>query len=67
MILYYKNISLKNISANIEGIHYVEEWRPISGYEGCYEISSFGRIKSLARTKINNGRSVPVNEKILKQ
>lgn len=26
-----------------------EEWRPINGFEGFYEISSFGRIKSLSR------------------
>jgi hypothetical protein len=26
-----------------------EEWRDIKGYEGVYQVSSFGRIKSLAR------------------
>lgn len=26
-----------------------EVWKPIKGYEGCYEVSSFGRVKSLAR------------------
>lgn len=26
-----------------------EEWRPIKGYEGLYEVSSFGRVKGLAR------------------
>lgn len=25
----------------------VEEWRPIKGYEGLYEVSSLGRVKSL--------------------
>lgn len=30
----------------------VEEWRPIKGYEGLYEVSSLGRVKSL-----NYGRS----------
>src|SRR6266446_635838 len=24
-----------------------EEWRPIAGYEGLYEISNFGRVKSV--------------------
>ena len=24
-----------------------EEWRPIKGYEGLYEVSNFGRVKSL--------------------
>lgn len=27
-----------------------EEWRNVPGYEGMYQISSFGRVKSLART-----------------
>lgn len=27
-----------------------EEWRPIPGFDGAYEISSLGRVKSLART-----------------
>ena len=26
-----------------------EEWRPIPGYEGAYEVSSFGRVRSLDR------------------
>ena len=26
-----------------------EEWRPITGYEGCYEVSNFGRVRSLTR------------------
>lgn len=30
-----------------------EIWRPVPGYEGIYEVSSLGRIKSLAR-KTNN-------------
>jgi hypothetical protein len=33
---------------NTEAAH--EEWRPVSGYEGFYEASSAGRIKSVART-----------------
>jgi hypothetical protein len=53
-------------------LYLVEEWRTIPGYEGLYEASSLGRIRSLARTRTNgtsvkNGagiRSVPA--KILK-
>ncbi len=26
-----------------------EEWKEIGGYEGLYEISSFGRVRSLDR------------------
>lgn len=27
----------------------IEEWRPIEGYEGIYEVSSYGRVRSLDR------------------
>lgn len=33
-----------------------EEWRPVVGYEGQYEVSNHGRVKSLSR-KVWNGRS----------
>lgn len=29
-----------------------EEWRPIKGFEGLYEISTFGRIKSLPKKQV---------------
>jgi hypothetical protein len=28
----------------------LEEWRPVVGYEGLYEVSSLGRVKSLPRS-----------------
>ena len=35
----------------------IEEWRPVVGYEGVYEVSSFGRVRSLDRwVKANSGR-----------
>lgn len=33
----------------------VEVWKPIKNYEGCYEISNLGRVKSLAR-QVKGGR-----------
>ena len=30
---------------------FTEHWRAISGYEGYYEVSSFGQIRSLDRTR----------------
>jgi hypothetical protein len=30
----------------------VEIWKPIPGYEGLYEVSNLGRVKSLRRNKI---------------
>jgi hypothetical protein len=41
-----------------------EMWKPVSGWEGLYEVSSYGRVKSLARMTSSGNRSVP--ERILK-
>ena len=44
-----------------------EEWRDVVGYEGLYQVSSEGRVKSLERTFIDNsGRKRTVKERILK-
>lgn len=44
-----------------------EEWRPVKDYEGLYEVSSLGRIKSLERTVWDNrGYYRTVQERILK-
>lgn len=40
-----------------------EKWKNIKNYEGLYQVSNFGRIKSLKRTANNNHI---VKEKILK-
>ena len=44
-----------------------EEWREISGWEGLYEVSNQGKIRSLARvvTK-SNGVKQPVKARILR-
>ena len=42
----------------------IEEYRAVKGYEGLYEISNFGNVKSLERT---NSMSRRVKERILKQ
>ena len=49
----YKNLSLENLEN--------EEWRDIEGYNGKYQVSSLGRVKSL---KDNKGNS---RDKILSQ
>jgi len=44
-----------------------EEWRDIKGYEGLYQISNMGRVKSLERIIIrNNGSKLSIKEKIRK-
>ena len=41
----------------------MEEWKDIKGYEGLYQISNKGRVKSLAKEIItNNGYSVCVKK-----
>jgi len=42
-----------------------EVWKDISGYEGFYQVSNLGRVKSLARTAIRGGRPYRIKEKIL--
>ena len=39
-----------------------EIWKDVQGYEGQYQVSNLGRVKSIKR-KLNNGRTV--NEKML--
>jgi hypothetical protein len=42
-----------------------EVWKDIPGYEGLYQVSNLGRVKSLERFKDNNGGLVRVPEKIM--
>lgn len=43
-----------------------EEWRPVVGYEGLYEVSNLGRVKSLPRKVNNKNASWVSKERILK-
>ena len=44
-----------------------EIWKDILGYEGSYQVSNLGRVKSLARNRIGRGGSVcNVQERILR-
>jgi hypothetical protein len=46
----------------------VEEWREVPGYEGFYEASNFGRIRSVSRNVRQwRGGVKPVQGRILKQ
>ena len=47
---YYKNLSLKNIVyKNDEGIECIEQWKDVFEFEGLYQVSDLGRVKSLSR------------------
>jgi len=44
----------------------MEEWRDIPGYEGSYQVSDLGRVKSLARIILrNDGTTDPKKDRIL--
>lgn len=44
-----------------------EIWKDIVGYENLYQVSNFGRVKSLARIVSNGAGKRNVEERILKQ
>jgi hypothetical protein len=43
-----------------------EIWKPVSGFEGYYEVSNCGRVRSLARVVKRGNHLCPVAEKVLK-
>lgn len=43
----------------------METWKDIKGYEGLYQVSTMGRVKSLKRTRKTNGKNAVVRERIL--
>jgi len=45
-----------------------EEWMPVKGFEGIYEVSNMGRVKSVERDIVNrNGKTIHWNEALLSQ
>lgn len=47
----------------------IEEWNPIDGWEGFYEVSNFGRVKSLSRVAKSSWKhkNRVLKERIMKQ
>lgn len=45
---------------------YIEQWKDIEGYEGLYQVSNLGNVKSLARYKKNRSKIQEVKERIMK-
>lgn len=65
-IEHWKNHSLENIEEIIDGVLVKEEWKGIPEYEGIYQVSNFGRIKSLERFGKGNFKNKWFETKILK-
>jgi len=42
----------------------MEKWKDIKGYEGLYQVSNYGRVKSLRRYRKNHSKKQLVEEKI---
>ena len=47
-------------------LNQVEEWRPITGYEGCYSVSNMGNVRSEARQFVDKHGHKSLQERILK-
>lgn len=44
-----------------------EQWRPVVGYEGYYEVSDLGRVRSLERVILRSTAPQTVHQRILKR
>lgn len=44
-----------------------EEWRPIAGYEGIYEVSTLRRIKCLRTSKASGARPESNGDRVMRQ
>ena len=58
--MYFENLNLKTLIYQREGIKYKEEWKDIPEFEGVFQISNLGRVKSLTRhvNTYRKGRTV---------
>ncbi len=50
---YYQNQNLEPLTCEFEGVFYIEEWKPIIGYELRYEVSTFSRIRSIRNERFH--------------
>jgi hypothetical protein len=68
MIEYHKNFSLENLFyINEKGLVCQEEFRDVIGYEGKYQVSDLGRVKSLRRKVFGGKVWYSTKDIILKQ
>lgn len=64
---HWKNLSLENIVAEMGGAIVEEVWKDIIGFEGLYQVSTFGRVKGLARNFSNAYKYEKLPEMIMTQ
>lgn len=57
--------STKYVARKVDAESHDEKWKDIPGYEGYYQISNEGRVKSIERTVDAGNRKYRVQEKIL--
>lgn len=58
--------TLSNLTKIHDSVLYNEEWRDIDGFEGMYQISSFGRVKGLKRVVLHShSKTKTYEEKIM--
>lgn len=38
----------------MDATHHPEQWKPVHGYEGIYEVSYYGRVRSVERTIVRS-------------
>ena len=43
----------------------IEIWKDVPGYEGIYQVSNLGRIKSMSRIRVNGRAKILTKDKIL--
>ena len=56
------------IPLNNKGCNMIENWKQCKGFEGYYEVSDLGRVRTVARESVkSNGRKCIVKENVLSQ
>lgn len=47
----WRNTTICDLSEEVDGVTYFEKWEDIDGYNGVYQVSTFGRVKSFVVSK----------------
>ena len=57
---------MNNYQINQENNNEIEVWKSIQDYEGLYEVSNFGRVRSLDRFVVASYNSIAFKEENIK-